>query len=120
MGPRLAAAAALLAAAADGASLAVVGATNGTLAVCAYDRLRFAWTVSGAEAAAHSDVWVGLFGAPTAVGAPGAGALARVDADAALDLRGDGDLPRELHDEAGGPASRRASSRCGGCPRTGP
>ncbi|KAH8053532.1 hypothetical protein JL722_9374 [Aureococcus anophagefferens] len=54
MGPRLAAAAALLAAAADGASLAVVGATNGTLAVCAYDRLRFAWTVSGAEAAAHS------------------------------------------------------------------
>ena len=104
MGPRLAAAAALLAAAADGASLAVVGATNGTLAVCAYDRLRFAWTVSGAEAAAHSGVWVGLFGAPTAVGAPGAGALARVDADAALDLRGDGDLPRELHDEAGGPA----------------
>ncbi|KAH8081000.1 hypothetical protein JL720_8895 [Aureococcus anophagefferens] len=104
MGPRLAAAALLLAAAADGASLAVVGATNGTLAVCAYDRLRFAWTVSGAEAAAHSDVWVGLFGAPTAVGAPGAGALARVDADAALDLRGDGDLPRELHDEAGGPA----------------
>ena len=56
MGPRLAAYAALLAAAADGASLAVVGATNGTLAVCAYDRLRFAWTVSGAEAAAHSGV----------------------------------------------------------------